>query len=73
VIAGPDGWGAEQLAAAVDASPYRSRIERRGRVPEHERAALVAGSLAFVFPSVYEGFGYPPLEAMAAGVPVVAT
>ena len=73
VIAGPDGWGAEQLAAAVDASPYRSRIERRGWVPEHERAALVAGSLAFVFPSVYEGFGYPPLEAMAAGVPVVAT
>ncbi|MCU1462338.1 MAG: hypothetical protein JWO37_2413 [Acidimicrobiales bacterium] len=73
VIAGPDGWGAEQLAAAVARSPYRDRIERRGWVPEDERTALVRGAVAFVFPSVYEGFGYPPLEAMAEGVPVVAT
>jgi glycosyltransferase involved in cell wall biosynthesis len=73
VIAGPDGWGADQLAIAVAASPYRDRIDRLGWVPDDERVALVRGSTAFVFPSVYEGFGYPPLEAMAAGVPVVAT
>jgi glycosyltransferase involved in cell wall biosynthesis len=73
VIAGPDGWGAEQLTTAIEKSPYRDRIDRRGWVPDNERAALVGGALAFVFPSVYEGFGYPPLEAMAEGVPVVAT
>jgi glycosyltransferase involved in cell wall biosynthesis len=73
VIAGPDGWGAEALAAAIAASPYRDRISRVGWVSDDERATLVRGAIAFVFPSVYEGFGYPPLEAMAAGVAVVAT
>jgi glycosyltransferase involved in cell wall biosynthesis len=73
VIAGPDGWGAAKLADAIAASKYRNRIDRRGWVPDDELAVLVRGATAFVFPSVYEGFGYPPLEAMAVGVPVIAT
>ena len=48
------------------------RIRRLGYVAPDERADLLAGAAAFAYPSMYEGFGFPPLEAMAAGVPVVA-
>jgi glycosyltransferase involved in cell wall biosynthesis len=73
VIAGPDGWGADALAAVVAASPYRDRVTRLGWVDDEQRAALVRGAAVFAYPSRYEGFGLPPLEAMAAGTPVVAT
>jgi glycosyltransferase involved in cell wall biosynthesis len=73
VIAGPDGWGAEALSAAVQASPHRRRIVRLGWVDDVRRAALLRGASAFAFPSLYEGFGLPPLEAMSAGAPVVSS
>lgn len=73
VIAGPDGWGADALTAALDASPHHDRVVRLGWVDEGQRSALLAGTTAYAFPSVYEGFGLPPIEAMSAGVPVVAT
>ncbi|MGH9150329.1 MAG: glycosyltransferase family 4 protein, partial [Acidimicrobiales bacterium] len=73
VVAGPDGWGAAALGEAVDRARHRDRIRRLGWVDDHERAALVAGASVFAYPSRYEGFGLPALEAMAAGVPVVAT
>ena len=73
VIAGQDGWGAEELAAAIDRSAHRDRIVRLGWVAEDDRPALVRGATVYAYPSVYEGFGLPPLEAMSAGVPVVAT
>lgn len=73
VIAGPDGWDAAPLAAAIDRSPHRRRIRRVGWVDDRDRADLLAGAAVLALPSVYEGFGYPPLEAMAAGTPVVAT
>jgi glycosyltransferase involved in cell wall biosynthesis len=73
VVAGPDGWGASALADAVAASPVRSRIVRLGFVPAPDRDALVRGASVLAFASRYEGFGYPPLQAMAAGVPVVST
>jgi glycosyltransferase involved in cell wall biosynthesis len=70
-IVGPDGWGADALRRAVDASPYRARIHRQGWVADS--SAIMAGAAVFAYPSVYEGFGLPPLEAMVCGVPVVAT
>jgi glycosyltransferase involved in cell wall biosynthesis len=73
VIAGPDGWGATDLAAALGRCHHADRITRLGFVDPPTRAALLAGAAAFAYPSVYEGFGLPPLEAMAAGTPVVAT
>ena len=75
VIVGADGWGSAAFEGAVSKLPeaIRRRIDRRGFVNDGERDALLDGAAAFVYPSVYEGFGIAPLEAMARGVPVVAT
>lgn len=73
VIVGADAWGAEDLRAALDSSPHRSRIVRPGYMTDADLAALVRGATVLAYPSRYEGFGFPPLQAMAAGVPVVAT
>jgi len=73
VLAGPPGWGEEALDAEVEWARYRDRVRRVGWVSDARKAELLAGAAAFAYPSVYEGFGIPPLEAMGAGVPVVAT
>jgi glycosyltransferase involved in cell wall biosynthesis len=73
VLAGPDGWGTEALDAALARSPAADRVTRLGWVDDAARADLLAGASVLAYPSRYEGFGLPPLEAMAAGVPVVAT
>lgn len=70
-IAGPEGWGEQQLSEAVSVATHRDRIRRLGWVPD--AGAVLAGAALLAYPSLYEGFGFPPLEAMAAGVPVVAT
>ena len=73
VLAGPPGWDEDRLASAIAASPARGRIVRTGWVEPPELAALLKAATTLVYPSLYEGFGFPPLEAMRAGVPVVAT
>ena len=73
VIAGAAGWGAQQLDQAIAAARHANRIVRLGYVDDTRRAQLMAQAKVFAYPSLYEGFGLPPLEAMAAGVPVVAT
>lgn len=73
VIAGGDAWGADALTAAVSRARHRDRIVRTGWVDEYERAGLLAGASVFAFSSLYEGFGFPPLEAMSYDTPVVAT
>jgi alpha-1,3-rhamnosyl/mannosyltransferase len=72
VLIGGRGRADEELERAIIASPSRDRIVRAGRVDDRERDALLAGADALVFPSEYEGFGAPLVEAMANGVPVVA-
>lgn len=73
VIAGSAGWGADAVRDAISASSAGARIHLPGYVDAAERADLLAGARALVYPSRYEGFGLPPLEAMSAGVPVIAT
>ncbi|MGH9303588.1 MAG: glycosyltransferase family 4 protein [Acidimicrobiales bacterium] len=73
VIAGADGWGAAQLREAIAASPAAGRIVRLGYVAPLDNLRLLESACVLAYPSIYEGFGLPPLEAMAAGVPVVTT
>lgn len=73
VIAGADGWGAEALTDAIATAAHRDRIVRLGWVEEHDRPGLLQSAAVYAYPSLYEGFGFPPLEAMSVGVPVVAT
>jgi alpha-1,3-rhamnosyl/mannosyltransferase len=68
VIAGPAGWSSDATIARV-----RAEATYLGYVPEADLPGLVAGATAFVYPSLYEGFGFPVVQAMAAGVPVVTS
>jgi glycosyltransferase involved in cell wall biosynthesis len=73
VLIGGEGGEDDALRALAAQLGVARRVDRRGRVTDDERNRLVAGASALVFPSRYEGFGAPVLEAMAAGVPVVAS
>jgi len=73
VVVGGDGWGSEAFAAAVVASAVRERIVRPGYLDDAGLGAALRGAAVLAYPSKYEGFGFPPLQAMAEGVPVVAT
>jgi len=78
VIAGGRGWKSEKAFAAIAAANKRfgqsgPRVRALGYVPDEEKLALMARALAFVFPSRYEGFGLPVLEAMTLGVPVITS
>ncbi len=74
VIAGPNPQRNPEARAALARYPRtQSRVIIAGRVPDEDLAALCSGATAFLFPSLFEGFGIPPLEAMQCGTPVVAS
>jgi len=70
-LVGGLGWKTEPILEAIARSPAAARIRRLSHIPDDALAAAYAGASAFVFTSRYEGFGLPPLEAMARGTPVV--
>ena len=71
VLTGGPGTAEAEVANAVAASRHGDRITRTGRIPAADLAARLATAIVVAFPSTYEGFGIPVLEAMAAGVPVL--
>lgn len=73
VVAGGRGWDDAELLERLGGSPAAGRIRLTGRVSDEDLADLYRGTECFLFPSRYEGFGLPPLEAMACGAPVVSS
>ncbi len=68
VIAGATGWGSEKTLARI-----RTEATYLGYVAESDLPGLVTGATAFAYPSLYEGFGFPVVQAMAAGAPVITS
>ena len=73
VLAGANGWLNHSLFDEIDRSPWKSEIKILGYIPKAELPALYAGAIAFVYPSIYEGFGLPPLEAISCGTAVITS
>ncbi len=73
VLAGRAGWGVRSVEEAIASSPHPDRIVATGWLDGETVSALQEGASVLAYPSLYEGFGYPPLQAMRAGVPVVAS
>jgi glycosyltransferase involved in cell wall biosynthesis len=71
VVAGPEGWQSAGTMARLRA--HAPGVRYLAYVPEPDLPGITAGATVFVYPSVYEGFGFPVAQAMAAGVPVITS
>ncbi|MGH2459628.1 MAG: glycosyltransferase family 4 protein, partial [Chloroflexota bacterium] len=73
VIVGKPQWKTDEIGATLRRLALAPHVHFTGHVAESDLPALYSGAQAFVFPSLYEGFGLPPLEAMACGTPVITS
>ncbi|RRB04303.1 glycosyltransferase family 1 protein [Larkinella rosea] len=74
VLVGTKGWKMDQILDEIaKKESIRKRLVFTGFVPDEDLAAIYSGALAFVYPSLFEGFGLPPLEAMQCGLPVITS
>src|SRR2546423_15507866 len=73
VIAGGKGWVTDKLFEMIESSGIKERLLFTGYLGDEDLRALYSAASVFVYPSLYEGFGLPPLEAMACGAPVIAS
>ncbi|MDQ7030910.1 MAG: glycosyltransferase family 1 protein [Ardenticatenia bacterium] len=73
VLAGRPGWHTDPLERTVRALGLERRVRWPGYIPEHDLPALLSGAELFAFPSLFEGFGFPVIEAQACGTPVLTS
>ena len=73
VIGGKKGWLYDQIFEQVKSLKLENRVLFLGFVPNEDLPGLIKGAVAYILPSLYEGFGMPPVEAQAVGVPVVVS
>lgn len=73
VLAGSRGWLVAEVDQAIARSTFRDRIHRLGFVSDAHKQVLYSRASVFVYPSFYEGFGFPPLESLLAGTPVITS
>jgi glycosyltransferase involved in cell wall biosynthesis len=74
VLVGAKGWDFSEILELSDSSVREKvRVILPGFVPDQDLAAVYSGATAFIYPSFYEGFGLPPLEAMKCGIPVITS
>jgi glycosyltransferase involved in cell wall biosynthesis len=73
VVAGKVGWKSDDVMTQLKRLVIWQRVKLLGYTSNADLRALYSSCRAFVYPSIYEGFGLPPLEAMACGAPVIAS
>lgn len=74
VLVGVSGWKNNDIFQTIQNHPLlKQRTIITGYIPDQDLSAIYSGALAFIYPSLYEGFGLPPLEAMQCGVPVITS
>lgn len=73
VLGGAKGWHYDDIFAEVHQQDVQDDVVFTDYLPREDIAPLMSGAIAFLFPSLYEGFGIPPLEAMACGTPVIVS
>ena len=73
ILAGRDAWHNKDLFETIEKSPFKKEIHLPGYVRTDDAVPLVASASAMIYPSIYEGFGLPVVEAMACGVPVICS
>ncbi len=73
VLAGEKGWHYQNIFKLIEKSPYKKQIKYLGYIPKAEKPYLYNLAELFIFPSYYEGFGLPALEAQACGTPIIAS
>jgi len=73
VLVGWHGWGDKQWLETIKEKNFSNPVHIIGHVPDHDLPAIYTGAAALVYPSLYEGFGLPIVEAMACGCPVICS
>lgn len=73
VVCGGRGWKDQEVFELIGELKLQQQVKFTGYVPDSDLPALYSGAMVFAYPSLYEGFGLPPLEAMACGAPVLTS